>query len=57
VPSSRESGRGAPRSWHLTVEESADGGRTWTERGPLRFDGNAIQPVLWQDPTRRPLTD
>lgn len=47
VPSSRESGRGVPRSWKLVVEESGDGGRTWTKHGPLRFDGNAIQPAMW----------
>ena len=47
VPSSRESGRGAPRNWTLVMEESGDGGRTWTRHSPLRFDGNAIQPALW----------
>ena len=47
VPSSRESGRGVPREWRLVMEETADGGRTWEKRAPMRFDGNAIQPALW----------
>ena len=53
VPSSRESGRGVPRSWKLVVEESGDGGRTWTKQF-LRFDGNAIQPALWIGADGRP---
>ena len=49
APSSTESGRSSPvRKWENWVEESTDGGRTWARHGPIKFNGNSIQPALFR---------
>mmetsp|Transcript_12181 Transcript_12181/g.23158 ORF Transcript_12181/g.23158 Transcript_12181/m.23158 type:complete len:472 (-) Transcript_12181:92-1507(-) len=38
---------GRERIWKCWVDESLDGGRTWSRRGPIPFEGNMIQPVFF----------
>lgn len=35
--------------WTTWVEESKDGGRTWTRIGPIEMEGKIIQPALFFD--------
>ncbi len=51
APSSREeSAKDGSRNWKLIIERSHDAGKSWDaeENVEIPYDGNAIQPSIWQ---------